>query len=152
MNNSPVSVYMSVPCDIFLRFLLLRVTLSVLKIFLNLVDGLGYFFFQDFLPYVRGGSSQRSDPVLFIYHFLKNIVEHFLWDTSIQGTPPFRRHKTWSRKNVYIISVFVTCILGPENWVSPPFRDYLSNQKVTDHKIVDNLKCSLVTMSTAFKT
>ena len=63
-------MYMSVLCDIFLRFLLLRVTLSVLKIFLNLVDGLGYFFFQDvLLPYVRGGFSQRSDPVLFIYHF-----------------------------------------------------------------------------------
>ena len=70
MNNSLVSVYMSVPYDIFLRFFLLRVTLSVLKIFLNLVDGLGYFFFQNvLLPYVREGSSQRSDPVLFIYHF-----------------------------------------------------------------------------------
>ena len=45
MNNSPVSVYMSVPCDIFLRSFLLRVTLNFLKIFLNLVDGLGYFFF-----------------------------------------------------------------------------------------------------------
>ena len=127
MNNSPVSVYMSVPCDIFLRFFMLRVTLSVLKIFLNLVDGLGYLFFQD-------------------------LLKHFLWDTSIQVTPPFRRHKTWSRKNVHIISVFVTCILGPENWVSPPFRRQLSNQKVTDLKIVDNLKCSLVTMPTAFKT
>ena len=145
---------MSVPCDIFLRFFMLRVTLSVLKIFLNLVDGLGYLFFQDLLlPFVRGGSSHRSDPVLsFIYHFWKNIVGHFLWDTSIQVTPPFRRHKTWSRKNVHIISVFVTCILGPENWVSPPFRRHLSNQKVTDLKIVDNLKCSLVTMPTAFKT
>ena len=63
MNNSPVSVYMSVPCDIFLRFFM--------KIFLNLVDGLGYLFFQDLLlPFVRGGSSHRSDPVLsFIYHF-----------------------------------------------------------------------------------
>ena len=56
-------MYMSVPCDIFLRFFM--------KIFLNLVDGLGYLFFQDLLlPFVRGGSSQRSDPVLsFIYHF-----------------------------------------------------------------------------------
>ena len=44
MNNSPVSVSMSVPCDIFLRFFLLRVTLNDLKIFLNLVDALGYFF------------------------------------------------------------------------------------------------------------
>ena len=64
-------MYMSVPCDIFLRFFMLRVTLSVLKIFLNLVDGLGYLFFQDLLlPIARGGSSHRSDPVLsFIYHF-----------------------------------------------------------------------------------
>ena len=64
-------MYMSVPCDIFLRFFMLRVTLSVLKIFLNLVDGFGYLFFQDLLlPFVRGGSSHRSDPVLsFIYHF-----------------------------------------------------------------------------------
>ena len=108
--------------------------------------GLVISFFQDLLlPYVRGGSAQRSDPVLFIYHFWKNIVEHFLWDTSIQVTPPFRRHKTWSRKNVH-------CILGPENWVSPPFWGHLSNQKVTDHKIVGNLKCPLVTMPTAFKT
>ena len=45
MNNSPVSVSMSVPCDIFLRFFLLRVTLNDLKIFLNLVDALGYLFF-----------------------------------------------------------------------------------------------------------
>ena len=64
-------MYMSVPYDIFLRFFLLRVTLSVLKIFLNLVDGLGYFFFQDvLLPYVRGGSSQRSDQSFYI-SFLK---------------------------------------------------------------------------------
>ena len=38
-------MYMSVPCDIFLRSFLLRVTLNFLKIFLNLVDRLGYFFF-----------------------------------------------------------------------------------------------------------
>ena len=32
--------------------------------------------------------------------------------TSIQGTPPFRRHKIWSRKNVHIIFVSVTSIEG----------------------------------------
>ena len=34
------------------------------------------------------------------------------WETSIQGTPPFRGHKIWSWKNVYIIFVFVTSIEG----------------------------------------
>ena len=30
-------------------------------------------------------------------------VEPFLWDTSIQGTPPsFRGHKIWLQKNVHI--------------------------------------------------
>ena len=43
-------------------------------------------------------------------HWALFIVEPLLWDTSIQGTPPFRGHKIWLRKNVYIIFVFVTSI------------------------------------------
>ena len=33
------------------------------------------------------------------------------YGTSIQGTPPFRGHKIWSRKNVQIIFVFVMALL-----------------------------------------
>ena len=76
---------------------------------------------------------QGPIPCPLIYHFWQNTVETLLWDISLR-TPPFGGHKIWSRKNVYIIFVFVTCILGPENWVSPPFRGHVSNQKVTNHK------------------
>ena len=38
----------------------------------------------------------------------RSTVELLLWDTSIQGTPPFRGHKIWSLKNVQIIFIFVT--------------------------------------------
>ena len=94
---------MSVPCDIFLYFVLLRVTINVLCSIT--------FFFQDLLlPYVRGGSVQRSDPVPFYIPFL----EEYRWNLSF-GTPPFSGQKIWSLKNVYKVSVFVTCILGPEN-------------------------------------
>ena len=44
-------------------------------------------------------------------------VEALLWDTSIQGTPPFKGKKFWSRKNVHIIFVSVTSIEG-----TPLFR------------------------------
>ena len=55
-------------------------------------------------------------------HWALFTVEPLLWDTSIQGTPPFRGHKIWLRKNVYIMFVFVTSIaetlfVGPENQV-----------------------------------
>ena len=33
-------------------------------------------------------------------HWALFTVEPLLWDTSIQGTPPFRGHKIWLRKNV----------------------------------------------------
>ena len=61
-------------------------------------------------------------------------------------TPPFGGHKIWSRKNVHIISVFVTSIEGKplfrvkghffwdQTLVSPPVRGYLSSLKVTDDK------------------
>ena len=39
-----------------------------------------------------------------------------LWDSSIQWTSPFRRHKIWSQKNVHIF-VSVTSIEG-----TPLFR------------------------------
>ena len=31
---------------------------------------------------------------------VQTAVEPLFWDTSIQGTPPFRGHKIWPRKNV----------------------------------------------------
>ena len=40
----------------------------------------------------------------------RSTVELLLWDTSIQGTPPFRGHKIWSLKNVHIIFIFVTSV------------------------------------------
>ena len=44
-------------------------------------------------------------------------MEPLLWDTSIQGTSPFRGHKIWSQKNALIIFVLVTTIDG-----TPLFR------------------------------
>ena len=44
-------------------------------------------------------------------------VEPFQWDTSIQGTLPFRGQKIWSWKNVRIIFVSVTSTEG-----APLFR------------------------------
>ena len=37
------------------------------------------------------------------YHLQKATVEPLHWETSIQGTPPFRGHKIWSRKNTHTI-------------------------------------------------
>ena len=44
-------------------------------------------------------------------------VEPLLWDTSIQGSPPFRGHKIWSRKNVHMIFVSIPSSVG-----TPLFR------------------------------
>ena len=38
------------------------------------------------------------------------IVEPIPWDISIQETPPFGGHNTWSPKNVHIIFVFIISI------------------------------------------
>ena len=49
-----------------------------------------------------------------------------LWNTSIQRTPPFRGHKIWSRKNVHIIFVSFTSVVGTRRrkghffWVTKP--------------------------------
>ena len=87
--------------------------------------------------------------ILFFPHDRKiDTVELLLWDTSVQGTSPFRGHKIWSRKNVRIIFVFVNSIV----W-TPLFRGkgHFNNNKWLTTKIVDNFKCSLVTMAAAFK-
>ena len=52
-----------------------------------------------------------EDTVNFLFQIL-NTVELLLWDTSIQGTAPFRGLKIWSRKNVHRIFVFVTSTEG----------------------------------------
>ena len=50
-------------------------------------------------------------------------VDPFLWDTSIQGTPPFRGHKICPQKNVHIIFHYLlpqgreTLFVGPESQV-----------------------------------
>ena len=41
-----------------------------------------------------------------------NAVVPLLWDTSVQGTLPFRGHKISSLKNVHIIFVFFTSVEG----------------------------------------
>ena len=45
-------------------------------------------------------------------------LEPLLWDTSVQGTPPFSGHKIWSWKNVHII--FVQSVSSIEG--TPLFR------------------------------
>ena len=72
------------------------------------------------------------------FSFTEELV---IWDTSIQGTPPFRGHKIWSRKNVHVIFVFVTSILRRHlysgergNLSGSGTRTPFSTQKVTDHK------------------
>ena len=55
----------------------------------------------------------------------------FLRDISIQGTPPFRGHKNWYRKNVHIIIASVSFIeetplfrgKGHVFWVPKPWFD-----------------------------
>ena len=42
--------------------------------------------------------------------YIYDSVEPLLWDTSIQGTPPFTGRKMWSRKNAHIIFVSITSI------------------------------------------
>ena len=60
----------------------------------------------------------RSETILFFPHDRKiDTVEPLLWDTSVQGTSPFRGDKIWSRKNVHIIFEFVNSVVG-----TPPFR------------------------------
>ena len=54
-------------------------------------------------------------------------VEPLLWYSSIQGTPPLRKHRIWSQKNVQIILVFVTSI--EETLL-------LSGHKICSHKNV----------------
>ena len=86
----------------------------------------------------------------------------FLWNTPIQGTPLFRRHKILSRKNVHIIFVSVTSIeetplfrgKGHFVWVLKPWfnlhlGDTLALKKWLT-KNCDKFKCTLVTMMTAF--
>ena len=138
LNHSPVSLCMSVPCDIFLYFVLLRVTINVLCSIT--------FFFQDLLlPYVRGGSVQRSDPVPFYIPFL----EEYRWSLSF-GTPPFSGQKIWSlkmfTKSLYLLPAFWV----PKTGFHPHSGDTLAIKKWLTTKIVD--MCSLVTMPTAFKT
>ena len=35
---------------------------------------------------------------MFANHLQKPTVERLLWDTTIQGTPPFRGYEIWSQK------------------------------------------------------
>ena len=65
-----------------------------------------------------------------------NTAEPLLWDTSFQGTPLFKGHKIWSRKNAHVIFVSITSLegtplfrgmglffLGPETTLNPPYTE-----------------------------
>ena len=78
---------------------------------------------------------------------VSDTVEPLLWDTSIKGTPPFRGHKIFSRKNVHITIVIVTSFQGTPlfkgkghfsgsqnpDLTSIQEKHFISAQKVTDH-------------------
>ena len=141
------------------------VRLNVLKIFRNLLDAGFYFIFffpRTFCyPTYEDAPPQCPIPYPFIYYSWQITVEPLLWDISIQVTPPFRGHKIWSRKNVHIVSVFVTSIkgkpllrgratfLGSKPWFHLHSGDTLAIKKLMTTKIV---VCSQVTMETDYKT
>ena len=52
-------------------------------------------------------------------------VEPLLWDTSIQGTPPFRRHKIWSQKSAHIIFESISGALWVRKCGKLPIRENL---------------------------
>ena len=81
-------------------------------------------------------------------------MKPFLWDTSIQGTPPVRGHQIWSQKHFHTIFVVVTVVpllkghlYSGERETLPGSRNpHLTSiqgiqggiQKVTVHKNVNN--------------
>ena len=89
-------------------------------------------------------------------------VEPLLWDTSIQGSPPFRGHKIWSRKNVHIIFVSILSSEGTpgERHTFSGSRNpgLTSIQGTPNHsesaglttKRVNISNCALITMIEAF--
>ena len=94
-------------------------------------------------------------------------VELLLWDTSIQGIPPFREHKIWSQKNVHTMFVYKFVTSGDGTplfrgkrhlfWVvSAEFNlhsgDTLAIKKWLSTNINDKFNCPPVTTETAFKT
>ena len=101
----------------------------------------------------------------FVDDCLPSMMEPVLWDTSIQGTPPFRGHKIWSWKNCnYIIFVPVTStegttlFKGKEHFSGTPNQCNLRSGKAIalltwlTTKGFDKFKCTLVKMMTAFRT
>ena len=101
----------------------------------------------------------------FVDDCLPSMVEPVLWDTSIQGTPPFRGHKIWSWKNCnYIIFVPVTStegttlFKGKEHFSGSPNQFNLCSGNALalltwlTTKGFDKFKCTLVQMMTAFRT
>ena len=83
-------------------------------------------------------------------------VEPFQWDTSNQGTLPFRGQKIWSRKNVRIIFVSVTStegapLFGRKEHFKPRFSlysgDTLAFTTWPTTNRVDTSKSTLITIS-----
>ena len=79
---------------------------------------------------------------MFALQVQKATVEPLHWETSIQGTPPFRGHKIWSRKNTHIIFAPITSIAGTPLfrgkghffWFSKPVFNLHSGDILTGHK------------------
>ena len=55
----------------------------------------------------------------------KDTVEPLLWDTPIQGTLPFKRHKIWSQSRHVLILGKGTHFLGPKIQFYLLFRGHL---------------------------
>ena len=96
---------------------------------------------------------------MFANRVRKAIVEPLHWETTIQGTPPCRGHKIWSRKNFHAIFVSVTSIEGTPLfrgkghffWVSKPVFNLHSGDILTDHKeLVDIFNFTLNKIREAF--
>ena len=60
----------------------------------------------------------------------KDTVELLLWDTPIQGTLPFKRHKSWSQSRHVLILGKGTHFLGPKIQFYLSSRGHLSSLKV----------------------
>ena len=90
-------------------------------------------------------------------------MKSLFWDNSILGTPPFRGHKLWSRKNAHIIFVSVTSIEGtplfrgkgqffgvPKAKFNLHLGDTLALKTWLTTKRVDVFKCALITYMEAY--
>ena len=102
----------------FLLFLIRDLSPTETEILGNFVEMFLFFlfFFILCLTFLFRSSLYRQDRFAVLYLCIWAIFTHpktvdlFHRDIAIQGTPPFRGHKNWSRKNVHIIFASVSSI------------------------------------------